>query len=75
MSPLTREGIVVKVSAARYSAVQVTVPLGEIIPRVNVEPAGQLLMRICEFYNLGKTQKKLGDSTPQAFLEALRRKD
>ena len=30
-------------------------------------------MRICEFYNQGKAQKKLGDSTPQAFLEALRR--
>lgn len=75
LSPLTLESRVVKASAARYRAVQVTVPLCEIIPRVNVEPAGQLLMRICEFYNQGKTQKKLGDSTPQAFLEALRHKD
>ena len=74
-TPLTLEGRAVKNSAAQHSAVQVTVPLGEIIPRVNVEPAEQLLMRICEFYNQGKAQKKLGDSTPQAFLEALRRKD
>jgi len=72
-APLTLEGIGAKRSAARYCAVQVAIPLGEIIPRMNMEPAGQLLMRICEFYNQGKTQKKLGDSTPQAFLEALRR--
>ncbi|MNO99021.1 hypothetical protein D3C76_907830 [compost metagenome] len=72
-APLTLEGIGVKRSAAQYCAVQVAIPLGEIIPRMNMEPAGQLLMRICEFYNQGKTQKKLGDSTPQAFLEALRR--
>lgn len=67
--------IAVKAHAAKHNAVQVAVPLGEIIPRVNVEPAGQLLIKMCDFYNQGKTQKKLGDCTPQAFLEALRRKD
>lgn len=72
-TPLSLEGIAIKNSAAQHSAVQVAIPLGEIIPQVNVEPAGQLLMRICEFYNQGRAQKKLGDSTPQAFLEALRR--
>lgn len=70
---LSLEGVAIKHSPAQHSAVQVAIPLGEIIPRVNVEPAGELLMRICEFYNQGKAQKKLGDSTPQAFLEALRR--
>lgn len=73
ITPLNLDDVVIKNSAAKHSAVQVTIPLGEIIPRVNVEPAGQLLMRIGEFYNQGKTQKKLGDTTPQAFLEALRR--
>lgn len=74
-TPLNLEDVVIKNSVAKYSAVQVAIPLVDIIPRLNVEPAGQLLMRICEFYNQGKTQKKLGDSTPQAFLEALRRND
>lgn len=56
-------------------AVQVALPLCEIIPRLNSEPAGELLIKLCEFYNQGKTQKKLGESTPQAFLEALRHQD
>lgn len=66
---------VVKVQPTRHKAVQVAVPLGDIIPRVNAVPLGQVLIEMCEFYNRGKAQKKLGESTPQAFLEALRRKD
>ena len=36
-------------------------PLGDVIPRVNDEPAGEVLIALCEFYNRGKTQKKLGE--------------
>ncbi|EQC2550167.1 XRE family transcriptional regulator [Enterobacter sichuanensis] len=56
-------------------AVQVTVPLQEIIPQVKTTPVGELLIQLCESYNRGKAQKTLGESTPQAFLEALRRND
>ncbi|ALL18644.1 homeodomain-like domain protein [Enterobacter asburiae] len=59
----------------QYRAVQVDLPLCEIIPRLNSESAGELLIQLCEFYNRGKAQKKLGERTPQAFLEALRHKD
>ncbi|AZV06683.1 MULTISPECIES: helix-turn-helix domain-containing protein [Enterobacter] len=65
----------VTVHPQQYRAVQVAQPLCEIIPRLNSEPAGELLIQLCEFYNRGKAQKKLGESTPQAFLEALRRND
>ncbi|MCF8580635.1 XRE family transcriptional regulator [Enterobacter ludwigii] len=72
---LPEQDIAVKVHAQKHSAVQVAVPLQDIIPRVKSEPAGELLIQLCEFYNQGKAQKKLGDSTPQAFLNALRRGD
>ncbi|MDY0418626.1 XRE family transcriptional regulator [Enterobacter sp. 170198] len=65
----------VKVRPQQYRAVQVGLPLCDIIPRLNSEPAGELLIQLCEFYNRGKAQKKLGERTPQAFLEALRRND
>lgn len=68
-------GVAVKVNPQQYRAVQVALPLCDIIPRLNSEPAGELLIKLCEFYNRGKVQKKLGESTPQAFLEALRRND
>ncbi|MCK7428507.1 XRE family transcriptional regulator [Enterobacter chengduensis] len=64
--------VTVKVHPQPYRIVQVALPLGEIIPRLNSKPAGELLIQLCEFYNQGKAQKKLGESTPQAFLEALR---
>jgi len=67
--------ITVKAHQRTCSVLQVMVPLRDIIPRVNVEPPGVLLMTLCEFYNRGKAQKKLGESTPQAFLEGLRRQD
>ncbi|HDR2623441.1 TPA: helix-turn-helix transcriptional regulator [Enterobacter chuandaensis] len=67
--------VAVKTHPQKHNALQVAVPLRDIIPRVNDEPAGEVLIALCEFYNRGKTQKKLGESTPQAFLEALRRRD
>ncbi|MEH0884185.1 XRE family transcriptional regulator [Enterobacter sp. UNJFSC 003] len=67
--------VAIKAHPQKHNVLQVAVPLGEIIPRATTETAGDLLIQLCEFYNCGKTQKKLGDSTPQAFLEALRRKD
>lgn len=72
---LPEHNVIVKVHSQYYLALQVAVPLREIIPRVNSEPAGELLIQLCEFFNRGKAQKKLGESTPQAFLEALRRND
>ena len=52
--------IAVKAHQRTCSALQVMVPLRDIIPRVNVEPAGALLMTLCEFYNRGKAQKNWG---------------
>lgn len=72
---LPERDVKVKVHPQKHNALQVTLPLHEIIPRIQAVPAGELLIQLCEFYNRGKAQKKLGDSTPQAFLEALRRKD
>ena len=46
-------------------------PLKVLIPAA-AEP-DELVQRLCELWNTGKAQKKLGESTPQAFLEALRR--
>lgn len=65
----------VKAHPQQISAVLVALPLRDIIPRVNSEPMGELLIQLCEYYNRGKAQKKLGERTPQAFLEALRRND
>lgn len=65
----------VKAHPQQIRAVLVALPLRDIIPRVNKEPMGELLIQLCEYYNRGKAQKKLGERTPQAFLEALRRND
>lgn len=56
---LPEHNVTVKVHSQYYLALQATVPLREIIPRVNSEPAGALLIQLCEFYNRGKAQKKL----------------
>ena len=72
---LPEHSVTVRVHSRYNLAVQVPVPLREIIPRVNSEPAAELLIQLCDFYNRGKAQKKRGESTPQAFLEALRRND
>lgn len=70
---LTEQRITLKKNAFVQSVAQVTIPLVEIIPRLDAVSVGELLIRLCTFYNSGKAQKKLGESTPQAFLEALRR--
>lgn len=53
-------------------AVQVTLPLAEIIPAARVCSPDELVVRLCLIFNSGKEQKKLGNMTPQAFLDALR---
>ena len=53
-------------------AVQVTLPLAEIIPAARICTPDELVTRLCSIFNRGKEQKKLGNMTPQAFLEALR---
>ncbi|WP_312625064.1 helix-turn-helix domain-containing protein [Scandinavium sp.] len=52
-------------------AITFTENLSTLIPAA-VEP-DTLVRRLCELWNTGKAQKKLGECTPQAFLEALRR--
>ncbi|MCO4159176.1 XRE family transcriptional regulator [Citrobacter amalonaticus] len=64
-----------KINRNVQNAIQVNLPLAAIVPRVKDVSASQLLTEICESYNTGKAQKKLGEMTPQAFLEALRRSD
>lgn len=53
-------------------AVQVTLPLAEIIPAARICTPDELVARLCSIFNRGKEQKKLGNMTPQVFLEALR---
>lgn len=72
---LATRGMSCQITGTIPGWVPVTVPLNEIVPRLNSESASELLIRLCECYNRGKTQKKLGDCTPQDFLEALRRMD
>lgn len=74
-SALKRRGIEHNINSGSPVRVQVAVPLMTIIPRLQTESASQLLIQIGEFYNAGRAQKKLGDKTPQAFLEALRQED
>ncbi len=71
--PLPARNISVNMQPAAHHVVQVALPLSEMIPRVKEVPANQLLVQICDWYNRDKTQRKLGESTPQAFLESLRR--
>ncbi|MRS14710.1 XRE family transcriptional regulator [Enterobacteriaceae bacterium RIT691] len=51
-------------------AIAFTETLSELIPAATGPDA--LVIRLCELWNTGKAQKKLGECTPQAFLEALR---
>lgn len=53
-------------------AVQVMLPLAEIIPAARICTPDELVTRLCSIFNSRKEQKKLGNMTPQAFLEALR---
>lgn len=56
----------------KHQAVAVTVPLVAIIPALRACTPDELVMKLCALFNGGKEQKKLGNMTPQAFLEALR---
>jgi transcriptional regulator with XRE-family HTH domain len=51
----------------------VSTPLAEIIPVARNATPDELVARLCLLVNEGRTQKKLGGITPQAFLQALRR--
>ena len=54
---MPEHNVTVKVHSQYYLALQATVPLREIIPRVNSEPAGALLVPLCEVFNRGKAQE------------------
>jgi len=56
---------------ASGTAITLTENLNTLIPAATEPDA--LAQRLCELWNTGKVQKKLGERTPQAFLEALRR--
>lgn len=70
---LAERGITAQVHDVRPVTVPVTVRLVEIVPQLQAESVAELLARLCESYNREKVQKKLGGTTPQAFLQALRR--
>lgn len=53
------------------AAITLTENLNALIPAATDPDA--LVQRLCALWNTGKAQKKLGECTPQAFLEALRR--
>lgn len=72
-SRLAERNITAEVHDVRPVTVPVTAPLADIIPRLEAESAAELLKWLCERYNNGIAQKKLGGITPQAFLQALRR--
>lgn len=57
----------------KAQAISVLAPLAELIPAARNDTPDALAVRLCELFNQGKPQKKLGNMTPQAFLEALRR--
>ncbi|BBQ82822.1 TPA: XRE family transcriptional regulator [Kluyvera ascorbata] len=71
---LAARGIACSMTMAgeKRQAVAVTLPLAEIIPAVRAVTPDALVVRLCELFNAGKPQKKLGNMTPQAFLDALR---
>lgn len=58
--------------AEKCLAVQVALPLADIIPASRAHTPDELAVRLCALFNQGKEQKKLGNLTPQAFLHALR---
>ena len=71
---LARDNMVCKAGEqAEPQAIQIAVPLAELIPALD-EP-DSTVQRLCQLWNTGRAQKKLGEKTPQAFLEALRQKD
>ncbi|ADO47547.1 helix-turn-helix domain-containing protein [[Enterobacter] lignolyticus] len=71
---ISPEGIAVHPrEGASPTIVSLSEPLHMIIPSASEPDA--LAQRLCRLWNTGKTQKKLGERTPQAFLQALRRED
>lgn len=56
-------------------AIRVDIPLAELVPAVRDTTPDKLIATLCQLWNNGKVQRKLGDTTPQGFLEALRHKD
>lgn len=57
------------VAAQEVGAVQLSERLADVIPALDEPDA--TLQRLCALWNQGRTQKKLGDMTPQGFLESL----
>ena len=66
-----REGFRVhKVAAPKNATLTFDRPLAALVPAAGT--ADDLALRLCELWNGGRAQKKLGEKTPQAFLQALR---
>jgi hypothetical protein len=63
--------VVAQQTPLERSTLALSEPLKTLIPAAGEPDA--LVQRLCELWNTGKAQKKLGECTPQAFLEALRR--
>ncbi|HDS1238846.1 helix-turn-helix domain-containing protein [Pluralibacter gergoviae] len=59
-----------KVAAPKQVTLTLDRPLGALVPAAGTADA--LAQRLCELWNSGRAQKKLGEKTPQAFLQALR---
>ena len=62
-------------TGAKSCAIRLEIPLAELIPAVGDTTPDKLIATLCQLWNNGKAQRKLGDTTPQGFLEALRDKD
>lgn len=68
----TRADLVMKpTGSGEGAAVQIPGLLSDLIPAMDT--LDDTVQRLCRLWNTGKAQKKLGENTPQAFLEALRR--
>lgn len=52
------------------AAIRIGVPLASLAPAA--QDADTLVQQLCTLWNTGKTQKKLGECTPQTFLQGLR---
>lgn len=66
--PSSTELLCRAVAAQEVGAVQLSERLADVIPALD-EP-DTTLQRLCALWNQGRTQKKLGDMTPQVFLES-----
>lgn len=57
------------VTTEESAAIQLSERLADVIPALDEPDA--TLQRLCALWNQGRAQKKLGDTTPQGFLEGL----